>query len=85
MKAKAIAGSSTSAAGRSTGRTSHAPTFAKVTDGRKQPIRGFELKEVELLRETEAEGDLFVLTSTKSETVTAPPPAEEPAAEDTFL
>jgi len=48
-------------------------------------VRGYELKEVALLREAEAKGDLFVLTSAKSETVTAPPPAEEPVAEDSFL
>jgi len=40
---------------------------------------------VALLREAEAKGDLFVLTSAKSGAATAPPPADEPVTEDSFL
>jgi superfamily I DNA/RNA helicase len=47
-------------------------------------VRGYELKEVALLREAEAKGDLFVLTSSKA-TTTAAPPAEEAVPEDSFL
>ena len=47
--------------------------------------RDYELKEVALLREAEAKGDLFVLTSTKSATATPPPPAEAPVPDDSFL
>ena len=39
-------------------------------------MHGFELKEVALLREAEAKGDLFVLTSSKSATTAAPAPEE---------
>jgi superfamily I DNA/RNA helicase len=48
-------------------------------------VRGYELKEVALLREAEAKGDLFVLTSAKSGAAAAPPPADEPVTEDSFL
>ena len=48
-------------------------------------VRGYELKEVALLREAEAKGDLFVLTSAKSGAGAAPPPAVEPVTEDSFL
>ena len=47
-------------------------------------VRGYELKEVALLREAEAKGDLFVLNSAKSAAATAPL-AEEPVPEDSFL
>jgi superfamily I DNA/RNA helicase len=48
-------------------------------------VRGYEFKEVALLREAEAKGDLFVLTSAKSASAPPPPPAEEPVPEDSFL
>jgi superfamily I DNA/RNA helicase len=48
-------------------------------------VRGYEFKEVALLREAEAKGDLFVLHSAKSATAPPPAPAEEPVPEDTFL
>jgi hypothetical protein len=48
-------------------------------------VRGYELREVALLREAEAKGDLFVLTSAKSAAATALPPAEEPVTEDSIL
>ena len=48
-------------------------------------VRGYELKEVALLREAEANGDLFVLNSSKPAATAPPPPAEEPTPEDAFL
>jgi hypothetical protein len=48
-------------------------------------VRGYEFKEVALLREAEAKGDLFVLTSAKSASAPPPLPAEEPVPEDSFL
>ncbi len=48
-------------------------------------VRGYELREIALLREAEMNGDLFVITSAKSGNITSPPPADEPAVEDSFL
>src|ERR1035441_2317647 len=48
-------------------------------------VRGYEFKEVALLREAEAKGDLFVLTSAKSASAPPPPPAEEPVPEESFF